>query len=258
MNVLGLYPCSVALAAATPAIAQPALVSDFTFDREGWIVETRSNPTGPFTIIQGYVPTHVATGGDPGGYIEQLDPDSNWSFFASPNDWAGDRSSFYGRTFEYSVRTDTLNYPDGRLVVLIGAGGQRISHATDLPPLNAWSRRAIPLAEGSWRVGSSATGAVASQAQITAILASLQRVLIGMEFGGDALEERVGIDRVRFGVCAADFNDDNFLDFFDLDAFVACFEFGECPPGKSADVNGDGFLDFFDLDAYIEAFEAGC
>jgi subtilisin family serine protease len=59
-------------------------------------------------------------------------------------------------------------------------------------------------------------------------------------------------------VCGADFNGDGFLDFFDYDAFVECFEGNACPPRRSADFNADGFADFFDYDAYIEAFEAGC
>ena len=58
--------------------------------------------------------------------------------------------------------------------------------------------------------------------------------------------------------CAADFNDDCFVDFFDLDAFIECFEGGECPPGRSADFNGDGFTDFFDFDAFVDVFETGC
>ncbi|QOJ00005.1 MAG: hypothetical protein HRU70_05690 [Phycisphaeraceae bacterium] len=65
---------------------------------------------------------------------------------------------------------------------------------------------------------------------------------------------------VTFGPppCGADFNGDGFVDFFDLDAFVECFEGGACPDGKTADFNDDGFIDFFDLDAFVEAFEAGC
>ena len=55
----------------------------------------------------------------------------------------------------------------------------------------------------------------------------------------------------------ADFNGDGFIDFFDLDAFIECFEGGACPEGKTADFNGDGFIDFFDLDAFVEAFENG-
>jgi hypothetical protein len=58
--------------------------------------------------------------------------------------------------------------------------------------------------------------------------------------------------------CAADFNGDNFLDFFDYDDYVNCFETGNCPPGKTADFNGDAFVDFFDYDDYVEAFETGC
>jgi hypothetical protein len=57
--------------------------------------------------------------------------------------------------------------------------------------------------------------------------------------------------------CRADFNGDGFLDFFDYDDFIACFE-GTCPPGKSADFNMDGFADFFDYDDVVAAVEAGC
>jgi hypothetical protein len=58
--------------------------------------------------------------------------------------------------------------------------------------------------------------------------------------------------------CPADFNGDQFLDFFDYDEYVACFETGICPPGKTADFNGDEFTDFFDYDEYVLAFEIGC
>jgi hypothetical protein len=58
--------------------------------------------------------------------------------------------------------------------------------------------------------------------------------------------------------CTADFNGDGFLDFFDYDDYVLCFETGVCPPGRTADVNGDGFADFFDYDDFVAAFEVGC
>ena len=248
---------AVPLFSPTLSFAQP-FAADFDASREGWTVETRTNPTGAFTLVSVYTPTYRASGGDEGGHIEQLDPDSNWSFFAAPDSWSGDLSSAYGRNLEYSIRTDVQNYLDGRLVVMIGAGGQRLSHAIELPPVGVWTRRSIPLEEGSWRLGSAGTGAPASRAQILAVLGSFQRLLIGMEFGGDALEERVDLDRVRFGSCPADFNGDGFLDFFDYDAFVACFEGVGCAPGSSADFNCDGFVDFFDYDEFVSAFETGC
>ena len=58
--------------------------------------------------------------------------------------------------------------------------------------------------------------------------------------------------------CPADFNEDGFLDFFDYDDYVACFETGACPAGKTADFNGDQFADFFDYDDFVTAFETGC
>lgn len=54
--------------------------------------------------------------------------------------------------------------------------------------------------------------------------------------------------------CPADFNGDDFLDFFDYGDFVAAFEAGD----PRADFNHDDFLDFFDYGDFVAAFEAGC
>jgi len=70
--------------------------------------------------------------------------------------------------------------------------------------------------------------------------------------------EQAFLVRLNDDACPADFNADGFLDFFDLDEFVACFEGDQCPPGKTADFNADGFIDFFDFDDYVAAFERGC
>ena len=59
-------------------------------------------------------------------------------------------------------------------------------------------------------------------------------------------------------VCPADFDGDGFVDLFDFDAFVSCFEGSSCPPGTTADFDNDGFVDLFDFDAFISAFESGC
>lgn len=58
--------------------------------------------------------------------------------------------------------------------------------------------------------------------------------------------------------CHADFNDDGFLDGFDYDAFVQCFEGEQCPGNRTADFNEDGFADGFDYDEFVAAFEMGC
>jgi hypothetical protein len=74
---------------------------------------------------------------------------------------------------------------------------------------------------------------------------------------GAPLGEAVFTFTVAAPACEADFNGDGFLDFFDYDEFVNCFETGACGDSTS-DFNGDGFTDFFDYDAFVAAFEAGC
>lgn len=64
--------------------------------------------------------------------------------------------------------------------------------------------------------------------------------------------------RIEIVRCPADFNGDEFLDFFEYDDFVRCFETGVCPPDATADFNGDDFADVFDYDDFVEAFESGC
>ncbi len=58
--------------------------------------------------------------------------------------------------------------------------------------------------------------------------------------------------------CPADFNNDGFVDFFDFDDFITCFEGRECPPERSSDFNDDGFSDFFDFDEFMSAFDQSC
>jgi hypothetical protein len=74
----------------------------------------------------------------------------------------------------------------------------------------------------------------------------------------DQVVPQASFSRIAAPTCPADFNGDQFLDFFDYDEYVACFETGICPPGKTADFNGDEFTDFFDYDEYVLAFEIGC
>ena len=55
-------------------------------------------------------------------------------------------------------------------------------------------------------------------------------------------------------VCAADFNLDHAVDFFDYLDFVQAFATG----GAGADFNHDAVVDFFDYLDFVDAFAAGC
>ncbi len=54
--------------------------------------------------------------------------------------------------------------------------------------------------------------------------------------------------------CAADFNNDGVIDFFDYLDFVDAFSSGLL----TADFNGDTVIDFFDYLDFVDAFSAGC
>ena len=85
------------------------------------------------------------------------------------------------------------------------------------------------------------------------------QIAVGGYFSGVA-SKGTGTLHVVFegAACPADFNNDGFVDGFDYDDFVACFEGDPCPPGQDADFNGDGFPDGFDYDDFVLAFETGC
>ena len=55
-------------------------------------------------------------------------------------------------------------------------------------------------------------------------------------------------------ICAADFNGDSIVDFFDYLDFVAAFADGT----PASDFNSDGIVDFFDYLDFVQAFTTGC
>jgi RHS repeat-associated protein len=59
----------------------------------------------------------------------------------------------------------------------------------------------------------------------------------------------------RVEVDAGDYNRDGFVDSFDYDDFMACYEDSICVGSRTADVTRDGFVDFFDYDAFVEAYD---
>lgn len=153
-----------------------------------------------------------------------------------------------GATYTLTVAVGRRTHPccpyrDTTLLLEAGTGDARVTVA----------RRVIPLAEapvgGDWGVYR-VTGTVPSGTPSgLPLVISLSSAGAQVNFDTVSLERGSG--------CAADFNGDDFLDFFDFLDYVTCFETGECGQG-TADFNGDDFVDFFDYADYVTAFEAGC
>ena len=62
------------------------------------------------------------------------------------------------------------------------------------------------------------------------------------------------MDLGMLNLCAADFNADGVIDFFDYLDFVDVFS----TSGPTADFNGDTVVDFFDYLDFVNAFSVGC
>lgn len=76
------------------------------------------------------------------------------------------------------------------------------------------------------------------------------RALTGGSARGPALDA-VALTHIP---CIADFNGDEALDFFDIQAFLQAF----ASENPFADINLDGSFDFFDIQAFLAGFSAGC
>lgn len=232
------------------------VVSEFGSSAEGWVVSTRTSGSGFLSEVASYTPDWFSSGGDPGGYASEVDPDSNWSFFKAPTAFLGDQSAQSGQYLAFSVRTTRIELAEGRLVILVGSGGRAISHMIPTPVLNEWNRQRIPLLLGSWRATSTGSGPYADQAEIDAVLGDLQALLIGMEYGSDALEETVSIDSVVFGACVADLAAPyGVRNIFDIQAYLDLYIAQD--PG--ADIASPfGTFNIFDVQTFLLLYNQGC
>lgn len=71
---------------------------------------------------------------------------------------------------------------------------------------------------------------------------------------GSPPEIEIGLISDCDKICAADFTDDNLLDYFDVSAFVNLL----IAQDPLADLNEDGVYDFFDVNRFLELFAIGC
>jgi len=72
-----------------------------------------------------------------------------------------------------------------------------------------------------------------------------------------SIDAQIDLNLVALGnnpVCAADFNNDGQLNFFDVSAFLGAFSSMDA----AADMTGDGNFNFFDVSAFLSAFANGC
>ena len=186
---------TIAVAIFAPTFASAAIISsDFSTGLDGWTgVDLPYNTNGPYTNpVANFTPSWISSGGNPGGYIDILDPTADVFYFQAPAAFLGNKSSAYGGVLEFDVRSVPLDgngfvFDDEPDVVLVGGGFTLVANIGTAPTPGIWTHFTASLTEaGGWRQGS-LTGASVTAAQFQNTLSSLSALRIRGEFvnGGD-------------------------------------------------------------------------
>ena len=157
-------------------LSAQTISSNFNTNDDGW--QARDFPLGGTNAV-----AYRTTGGNPTGHISFKDRNilpATTIYFVAPQKFLGNKSWAYNNTltFDLKIETGTFFYEDD--VILEGSG---ITLALDLPnPTTFWSSFTCTLNELSgWKVGTR-NGAVATQAQMQAVLCNLTKIWIRAEF----------------------------------------------------------------------------
>ena len=154
--------------------ANAALVeSTFDSDEDGWLV------SGDATSV---VPSYVAIDGNPGGHIKADDTASGgiW-YFQAPGKFLGDISGAFGQLLRFDLKQSGGGGQISRDDLILNGAGFELTLEFDSNPLpvDEWVSYAISLDDNApWMNG----GGLASNADILAVLSSLDRMRIRGEY----------------------------------------------------------------------------
>ena len=179
----------------------PLASSTFESDIDGWRgLTTTGSPS--WSVVASAMPLPDMDGNpDFSGSIVLVDPDNAWTYFSAPQKFLGNQSAAFGGTlsFDISVFMAGTSFANEAEVVLKGAGLTLTYDATtELPggvqPL-VWTHFEIPLASGAWRVSDTFSGALATDAQLHAVLSDLGALWINGEYY-TPVSEAIALDNV--------------------------------------------------------------
>lgn len=200
----------ILVVAESGVVARAATVTS-TFDTtaEGW------SAAGDFATPV----TWQGTGGNPGGTVSIEDSVTGGvTFFVAPAKFLGNHSDAYGKTLTFDLKQviGSPNQFDDDDILMTGAGTTLAYNTPNNPALDgSWTSYSVSLtAAAGWHVGSIA-GAVATQAQMQTVMASLTDFRIRAEYQSGADTDY--LDNVRMnGITAGDFNVDNHVNAADI------------------------------------------
>jgi choice-of-anchor C domain-containing protein len=181
----------------TASLSVNPVLHTFDTDAQGWRVVSFSNAsTGNYSLVGNYAPSHLATGGNPGGYIRSGDPDSGGFTFGAPADFVSGLTGARGATLSYDLAYVGAVNNLGHYVVLAGGGIMLVwGSPGPLTPTPAWTRVALTLAPSSqWRVGTPA-GPLATSSDFQTVLANPTGLFLKGEYTSNG-SDLASIDNV--------------------------------------------------------------
>lgn len=182
---------AAAAVALTGSPAQAAVQYGFDTDAQGWTVE------------QGGRLTYVASGGNPGGYLEFADisSDDMLAVLALPGvDW----SAYRGGTLSFDARNLSGNTNFYASFGQLTFSGQGVSTETvDVIPLGepaagpAWHHYTIPLTDALFGPNLATALGQVTRVTLRTEFATSDPALFDTVHGGPGFDERVGIDNIQ-------------------------------------------------------------
>lgn len=175
-------------AVSTTSYAQ-LVQSTFTSGDEGWTNE------GDFVYTP---PQYFSTGGNPGGYIRNLDENiGDVYYWVAPAKFLGNHASKYNRTLRYDLFQNTTSSQFEEADVLLEGNGIKLRFSTSYNPAITWTTYVITLNESSGWVIDTAGYPLATKAQMQSVLSNITKFRIRAEYNTTADQD--GLDNVIFG-----------------------------------------------------------
>ncbi len=226
---------------APPAPTMP-VVSTFDASDEGWY---------QITNVTRFHVTHVAAGGNPGGYIKASDTAAQgvW-YFVAPPAFTGNVSAAYGKDLTFDMAQIYVGSQfDGVDIQLVGER-QTLVYDTPYNPQIAWTWFRVPIVAGGWHVGG-LDGPLATEAEMRTVLSDLHALRIRGEYRSGT--DTAWLDNVQFGVTPlrGDANRDGLVNALDAAIMLRIAGGLQAAPAEMVTVDleptgGDGVVDIRD------------
>lgn len=170
--------------------AQAGVIASSTFDSnaEGWLVGDYLSSSGTSS------PTHVAAGGNPGGFIRTTDL-YGWTAYRAPASFQGNWVSLGAVSLQwdiYILNADAIPYS----AVILSNGVLSIEYFLGNPSVNEWNTFNVPLTSAAgWTYANGyGTGGAVSAPDFAAVLGNVTALRLNADWlTGD---DRVDLDNV--------------------------------------------------------------